>query len=211
MNTLDRYYKLMSERPKDFKNHGEIDIILNRSELEAYQKENNVTLGVIYESRFHLLLVDLVRDINGTVFTYERMLNAVPGGTVMVTVHNGKFVLLKQYRHAMRDFQYAFPRGFKELGLTSLENAKKELSEELNNTTANYEKLGAVVADSGLCGNIVDVFKCEIVDDLFFKVKTEGIVDILEVTDEELTKMIHNNQITDCFSLAAICLIKAME
>ena len=129
----------------------------------------------------------------------------------MVTVHNGKFVLLKQYRHAMRDFQYAFPRGFKELGLTSLENAQKELSEELNNTTAKYKKLGSVVADSGLCGNIVDVFKCEIVDDLVFTVKTEGIVNILEVTEEELTKMIYNNQITDCFSLAAICLIKALK
>ncbi len=201
--SINRYFELVNTRPQEFVNHGEIDIILDREELLRYSEENNRTLGVIYESRFHIFIVDLVRDKKGNVFCYERLLKTNPGGVVILTLHHGNFVLLKQYRHAMRDFQYAFPRGFGELKIDGLQNAKKEMSEELKSNTDNYALLGTVIADSGVCGNEVQVYKCDITDEVATS-DSEGIVGGIEVTAAEIQEMIQNRQITDGFTLAAL-------
>ena len=49
---------------------------------------------------------------------------------VCVPVFEGRFVLLRQYRHAIREFQYGFPRGFGEAGVSVEENVREEIQEE---------------------------------------------------------------------------------
>lgn len=205
---LERYFALTRTRPEEFSNNGEFDIILDYDTLLQYSQEHDHMLGVIYESKYHIFVVDLVRDKKGNVFPYERLLKTIPGGVVILTMHQGNFVLLKQYRHAMRTYQYAFPRGFAELNLTSVENAKKETSEELKSTTDNFIYLGTVIADSGVSGNLVQVYKCEIVDDIAVE-NVEGITGIIEVSEEEFRNMVYNHDITDGFTLAAITLYRS--
>jgi ADP-ribose pyrophosphatase len=199
----------MKARPEEFINSGELDIIIDYDTLLKYCEDNNRALGVVYESKYHFLVVDLVKDKNDKVFAYERILNTNAGGSVILTMHNGNYVLLKQYRHALRKFQYAFPRGFAELNITGEKNARKEASEELNSQTDNYTFLGKVVADSGLEGNYVDVYKCDIVDEVLAS-NTEGITGAIEVSECELKNMIQNNEITDGFTLSALALYKNM-
>lgn len=63
-------------------------------------------------------------------------------------------MLLKQYRHAIRRMQYAFPRGFaEEDDKTPADNAIRELQEEIHAViTKSPVFLGRIVADSGLTG-----------------------------------------------------------
>lgn len=111
------------------------------------------------------MLVDLVKDSKGDVFAYERIVHTATGNAIVVIPkYHNKYLLLKQFRHAIRTEQYAFPRGFGEDGLTGEENAKKELSEEINaiikENSLTY--LGKTVSDSGLCGDNVLVYQCEV-------------------------------------------------
>ncbi len=205
--SLTKYLDLIKKRPEEFVNvagNGSLEIITDKNILTQYIEDNNTVLGVIYESRYHILLVDLVKDCNGRIFQYERLLKQTPGGSVIVPVYKGKFILLKQFRHSMRKETLCFPRGFQEPDLTPEANAANELREELGVEDFKLRFLGNVVADSGVCGNEVAIYYAELNEKPFFK-RTEGITQLIEMDEEELGK----SDISDGFTLSGIALYKA--
>lgn len=206
-NEWVNYCKLMQERPDEFKNTGNIDIVTDIRVIEDFVEKTGRKIGVIYQSAYNIWVVDLVKGNDGTLFTYERLMPAVVcGAVVTIPRYNGKYILLKQYRHALRDYQYAFPRGFGEVGITSEENAGKEIAEELGATVTSTKFLGKIVADSGCGGNAVDVYVCDITEPQLKK-DYEGIQDVCVLEEEELKKWIIEGKITDGFSLAAWALL----
>ena len=124
------YEKLLKERPELFIPSPTLEIITDPEQINNFYIKTKQRLGVIYSSKWNTLLVDLVKNINGDVFTYERIIQTATGDAVVVIPkYQGNYLLLKQFRHAIRTEQYAFPRGFGENGLSGEENAKKELME----------------------------------------------------------------------------------
>ena len=125
----------------------------------------------------------------------------------MLTKCKGNFILLKQYRHAPRQEQYSFPRGFAEPEYTPAENACRELKEELQAIiTKPPVLLGRVISDSGLTSTKVYIFAVEIDSYTFDATIHEGIEEIIEVPEKEMDSWIKNNRITDGFSLSAYAL-----
>jgi len=205
----EKYLVLMAQRPGEFRNNGPICIVSDRSTVEEFENKTGVVIGVRYESDYHYLVVDLVRGEDGKLFAYERVLSRASGAAVVcVPRWDDRFVLLRQYRHALRDYQYAFPRGFGEDGLSGAENAAKEVREELGVETEKTVFLGKVAADSGLSSCVSEVYLCEL-RELAQTVNTEGIVAIKTVTAQELTEMIGQGLITDGFTLAACSFLRA--
>lgn len=202
------YLELIKERPEEFNKTEGAKIILDENTVMEYEKKTGKKIGVIYQSNYHILVVDLIQDETGEYYTYERILPRVENGAVVaVPIYNGKFVLLKQFRHTLRDFQYAFPRGFAEAGFSPEENIEKELNEELGTKVIESEFIGTIIADSGLSGNKVSVYKC-IVENIELKYHYEGIEEIILLSEEELKQWIREGKITDGFTLAAISLNK---
>ena len=58
--TLDAYFQLMEERPELFEELESYPIVRDRRVLEQYENESERTLGVVYQSPYHLLLVDAI-------------------------------------------------------------------------------------------------------------------------------------------------------
>lgn len=203
----NKYIILKEERPELFINNGIINIVFDESIIEDYQSKKNVKIGVVYDSPYNMMVVDLVYNDKEDYYTYERVIPKVQNGAVVIIPkYNGKYVLLKQYRHAIRDYQYAFPRGFAEAGISAEDNVRKELFEEIGAKSSNIRYLGNVIADSGLIGNKVSVYECEI-DSYTHKEMNEGIVDIVEVSYDNLKEMVKQHNIDDGFTLSAIALI----
>ena len=201
-----KYLQLKKEQPRLFQNNGNIKIVFDENIVENYQIETGNKIGVVYDSQYNMLVVDLVYEVEDKYFSYERILPKVKeGAVVIVPKYKDKYILLKQYRHAMRDTQYAFPRGFGEEDLNSEENVIKEIYEELSARATNIKYLGSVIADSGLMGNKVSVYECEI-DCYVQKEANEGIVDIIEVSYEKLIEMVKQEEIDDGFTLSAIAM-----
>ena len=71
----------------------------------------------------------------------------------------------------------------------------------------NGHSLGSVVADSGLCGNAVDVFLCEI-GSYALKRDYEGIVSVVELSERELRQWIAGGRITDGYTLSACAMLR---
>lgn len=205
---IDEYFALMEEKPELFAPSSVYPIVTDREIIKRYEAESGKKIGVIYKSRFNTLVVDLIDGENG-LFPYERVIPTASGrGVVCVPVLDGKLLLLNQYRHSIRSMQFCFPRGFGENGLSSAENAKKELREETGADALECIRLGEVSPDSGLIGTRCDVYLLPI-SDFDASLSTEGIREMKLCTLEELEKKIAAGEIDDGFSLSAFALYKA--
>jgi 8-oxo-dGTP pyrophosphatase MutT (NUDIX family) len=166
--------------------------------------------GLVYQSKYNTMIVDPIEGENG-IFPYERVLPTGKNGVVIIARYKGTFVLLKQYRHAIRRMQYAFPRGFaEEDDKTPADNAIRELQEEIHAViTKSPVFLGRIVADSGLTGGCAYVYSVDI-DSLELVEDHEGIVAIEQLSDRELTSWINEGKIDDGFTLGAYALYKCV-
>ena len=124
MDSIEKYLELSRTCPELFAQSEELPLVLDPKELYAFAQKSGRRIGIVYESHYHLMVVDVVRAKNGSLFAYERLMNRVMrGAVVIVPYYNGKYILLRQYRHALREYQYGFPRGFGEEGISAKENA----------------------------------------------------------------------------------------
>lgn len=203
------YLQLQKDRPELFADNGSLHIMLDASVVADYVKRTGRKIGVLYKSAYTMMLVDLVYEEEGSYYAYERLVPAVAkGAVVMITKYEGKMILLKQYRHAIRDYQYAFPRGFAEEGISAEDNCEKELQEEIGAMVKKVSFLGMIAPDSGMQQVQVSAFLCEI-EKYDACMHTEGIHKIITVSRDELDKMIASGEITDGFTLAALSLYDA--
>lgn len=209
---IERYERLMCERPEEFQqsDKGLIRIVTDIPTMSKWQDENpDRPIGVVYESRFHLMVVDLVDGGSGNYYTYERILQQNSGAAVVFPMTpDGRIVLLRQFRHAMREEQLGLPRGFGRKGYSAEGNARKEAGEEIGADDAKPVLLGEVVADSGLEGVKVKVYLFKITD-FVTAYGNEGIVEALAFTPTELDQLIKNGQVNDGFTLSAWTLYRA--
>lgn len=208
---LDKYFSLMEQRPHLFTDSEIIPIVKDRKAIERFSEETGKLIGVIYQSRYNSWIVDLVRGKNGEFYTYER---AVPGtdvrGVICIPIYKDQYILLKQYRHAIRGSQICFPRGYGEPSSSSIENVIRELYEELGATIKWVNKIGEVAADSGLTSAIADVYVCE-VESYDSTVRSEGITDIFRCQGEELKAMISDGRINDGFTISAFAMMQQRQ
>lgn len=206
----EKYLSILEEDEDPSSSDGSLRIIKDLEQIHAFERNpNGRNIGILYESPYMKLVVDLVEDFEGNRFAYERILPNQKSAAVIIPILNGKIILLDQYRHALRDHQLCFPRGFGEENLSPEENACKELFEEIGADVApeNLISLGTVVADSGISGNEVSIFMCNI-QDAELKKGYEGIGDILMLSDAELNAAIASGKITDGYTLSAFMLWK---
>lgn len=203
-----RYCALQKERPALFAASDVLRIITDEAAVQAFCRDTGRTVGVVYESRFSMMVVDLVEDSAGNRFAYERLVPAQTGGVVSVPVYDGKFVLLRQYRHAIRSEQLAFPRGFGEPGLTAEQNLHKELSEEIGAQVERVRLLGTVAPDSGMMSTQAEVYFCT-VSRPQNPFGHEGILRCVLLDAAELRAQIAAGAVTDGFTLAALALYQS--
>ena len=210
-----RYKKLIELCPKYFTD-GLLHIVTDENKVNEYYRLTGKQIGVVYESDYHYMVVDLVYEGQGEpepddprMFTFERLLPKVPeGAVVIVPKYCGKYVLLSQYRHALRTSLIAFPRGFGEKGISAEDNILKELSEELGvSAVRNVRSLGYISPDAGAQGTMAEVFFCD-VDRVEKKKGYEEIEDLLLMDDGELKEAIRQGRIVDGYTLAAYSLVQ---
>lgn len=204
------YLELQRERPDYFKASELIDIITDPILVGKYVNDTGKKIGVVYKSPWNMMVVDLVKNPEGKLFAYERLLPATSSpAVVMLTQCGDKYVMINQFRHAIRQKQLCFPRGFGETGLSAKENAVKEIEEELGTKISMQDVtlIGQVTGDSGMIGNLVTVCHC-VVKDYVTKNGYEGIADTELYTEAEIDELIRKGKLTDGFTLAAWALLK---
>lgn len=227
MHGPDRYRELQSEQPGWFANGADsrYQILTADADVAAAQEVQTTRLaargepaewarvGVLFEDQYALALRDAVRRPDGSLGTYIRIFNKPLSrqGVVILASHNGKLILIKQFRHATRRWHWQFARGFAEPEDLSCEHsAQREIAEEIGAETHEAKSMGSICPDTGLLGTVVQAMfavtgppKAAAID--------EGIAEIKEVTKDEFLTMVRRGEIDDGFTLAAFMMCIAHE
>lgn len=209
--SISRYLRLVEQRPGLFAQSEAIPLVLDGAEMARFSAEAGREVGVVYESPWHLMVVDVAIDAaTGEPFAYERVIPASTGAPVVAIPRRGEsYVLLRQYRHAIRSEQLAFPRGYGEEGLSGEENARKEVFEELGAEVLGAVPLGEVHPDSGLSSMVASVYLCDVGD--LRPSDDEGILGAVELSSAEFAAEIAAGHVDDGFTLSAWALLTVLR
>jgi ADP-ribose pyrophosphatase len=193
------------------------EIITDRGEVERAEREQETLLtseglpgrwsrtGVICEDNYIIFIRDAVRRLDGTFGTYDRILPASgSAGAVVLPILDGHIVLIRHFRHATRQFHIEAPRGFGEPGVSSRQQARVELYEEIGAQVEDdgLVGLGRFHSNSGIASDCVELFAATI-DKVGSVQAEEGISSLEKYSSEEVARLISTSEITDSFTIGA--------
>ena len=217
--TADRaaYLALMRDMPSLFRNEpGGVEILCDPKEMDEIEKVMGeryeaqglpaewVRIGVAHQDKYLLVLRDAVRFPDGSPGTYFRVLTkpVFRKGAAVLARYRDRFVLVKHFRHAPRQWELEIPRGMPEPDEDSRVTAARELEEEVGAAVEKIEPLGALQLGSSLYQDEMDLYFAE-VSSLGAPQVDEGITDIVLMTKQELETKLGDGSLTDAHLTAA--------
>jgi ADP-ribose pyrophosphatase len=124
--------------------------------MERETKWKIVHRETIKMDRFQLVKDDVILPAEKPhTFSYVKFGEGV---CVLPITSDGNVVCLRQYRHAVQDWQWELPAGLIDDHLTPIEAGKKELEEETGYTAQNWISLGSFLPSPGSTNERIHLF-----------------------------------------------------
>lgn len=164
---------------------------------------------VLFEGRVLNLYKDLIQYDEGQTDIREVVEHY--GGSAVLAVIDNSLILVKQYRHPLKNFVYELPAGKLNLDEDPLGCAKRELKEETGYTATNWEKIISFHTTPGYSSEKLNIYLATNLTkgeqelelgERNLQVVTVGFIDAL--------KMIKNEEITDSKTIIGILLGKEL-
>lgn len=115
---------------------------------------------VIYRGRIVDLVLESTTLPNGRAMQLEVVRH--PGGAAVVALDaRGHVCLLRQYRHAHRDWIWEIPAGKLDPGEPPLATAQRELVEEAGRRATRWSPLGRMITSPGVFTEIIHLYLAE--------------------------------------------------
>ncbi len=222
MSTRTDYYAFAQAHPALFANPPGAGFVILLDEDEIREAERQMAeklatrhlptewtrAGIAYQDQYRSVLRDAVRFPNGLLGIYSRIVRDGVPGVIILPVHQEQVLLIRHFRHATRTWHLEIPRGYGEEGLSSEENAQRELSEEIGATISRLVSLGQAYPDTGALSEYNTFFYAEV--ETYGAIEAdEAIVELLPTPILEFERMIRENEIEDGFTITAYGLAKA--
>jgi ADP-ribose pyrophosphatase len=214
------YFRLIHSYPHAFENPAEVNAgihiatdpaLINRieAEMRGRLKDKNLPpqwaeVGVVYQDQYSTILRDGVCFQPGSKLgTYIRSFtpNEI-SGVAILPVYRQSVCMIKIFRHALRRWVLEIPRGFGEEDQTPLQNAVRELREEIGGTARAIHGLGYMRENSGMGNAKAALFYAEL-EDIGLVSEEEGIQEIALIPKKEFISMIKKGSLEDSFTLCA--------
>jgi len=187
---------------------------LESSNLLNYTNEAD-EVGIVFEDEYIIVVRDPVIFPSEKMGTYLRIFErSCPdgiAGVVMLPVRDDLIYLREIFRHATRQWELECPRGSMSKGLSPLEAAQEEISEELGLDIKDIHELGTVNPNTGL---LVGPAKAYYVmlgpgEPHPHPEEEEALRKIVALTLEQVMEKIRAGEIRDGYTLSALQLAQA--
>jgi ADP-ribose pyrophosphatase len=212
---LAEYLEFAIARPELFDNpQGGVRIILDPAEIVAVEEAvacdlkrrglpaDWASVGIVFQDPWIFVLRDAVEFPDGSRRTYARVVNRIGNGAGALPVLEGRIVLVRHFRHAVRRWLLEVPRGGIEPGATAEETARRETQEELGARVGKLLHLGFLHGSTNLYGSGAHLFFAEI-ESVGSPQIEEGITAIEQLTPKEFEARLLAGEIRDSFTVAA--------
>jgi len=128
-----------------------------------------------------------------------------PGGSVIAAINSDNCIcILKQWRHAVKQYVWEFPAGCIEQNEDPLNAAKRELEEEAGVIAKDWESLGHILATPGYSNEVLHFFKAQKISEGTKNLDDAEELDTYWVPLTDVYNMAKNGEITDAKTLALL-------
>lgn len=216
---LARYLDFARKRPELFDNSdAAVRVLLDPGDIAAVERsmvdrlraggvapddaERRSRVGIVFEDPWIFVLRDAVEFPDGSRRTHTRTLNHLGDGAAVLPLLDGRIVLTRQFRHAVRDYVLEIPRGGIERDQTAEDAAHAELREEIGGVAGALVPLGFLHGSTNLYYNGAHLFFARL-ERIGQPQLHEAIVGIEQMTVAEFERRMLDGAIVDSFTVAA--------
>jgi ADP-ribose pyrophosphatase len=130
-----------------------------------------------------------------------------PGAAAMVPMlNNQEVVLIKQYRHAIREFIWEIPAGTLDDGESPLNCARRELVEETGYSADDWHKLGTITPLPGCSDERIHIFLASHLKPAEQHLDDDELLNVHTVKLNEALQMILTGEISDGKTISGLFL-----
>lgn len=164
--------------------------------------EKTLSTNHIFEGKVISLQVDTVELPNGSTGTREVVKH--PGAVAVVAIHNGRLLLVDQYRQALGRCEMEIPAGKLEKGEDPQEAAKRELQEETGYSCRKITHLHSFYTSPGFADEIIHLYLAEDLTTGEMSLDEDEFIEVYEASFEEAQRFIVEGRISDAKTLLAV-------
>lgn len=159
----------------------------------------------IYKGRVVDLNLEEVLLPNGRTVSLE-IIRHSGAAAVVPMLADGGIVMIRQYRHAAGGMIYEIPAGRLDPGEGPLDCAKRELSEEVGQEAAQWERLGAIFTTPGFTDEKIHLFLASKLSPVAQALEHDEVIEVVERPLSELITMIRQGEIIDGKTICGLML-----
>jgi ADP-ribose pyrophosphatase len=165
---------------------------------------------IYYEGKVLKLKVDEI-EYTSTKNRGIREVAIHPGGAVIVPITNeGNFVLVKQFRYPLQKELIEFPAGKLDENEDPIICAKRELEEETGYSSDDISYLGKIYTAPGYCTELLHIYLAtNLKSGNHNREEGEREMQILEMSQNDLLKLIQEEAIVDSKTISALFFLQA--
>lgn len=175
------------------------DNSLNRS---SALDEVTISTKPIFEGKIITLQVDTVRLPDGKTATREVVRH--PGAVAVLALHDGKMLVVDQFRQPMGRCEVEIPAGKLEHGEDPMEAARRELEEETGYRCGDIKLLQSFYTSPGFADEIIHLYVTQDLEIGEMSPDEDEFLELSEITLEEAYLYIKEGRISDAKTIMAV-------
>lgn len=161
---------------------------------------------IFYQSPWRTYRKDIFYNPNGKKQEYAYR-DHQGGSVILPKLKNGKFLLLRNFRYLLKDISIEVPRGAIENNENFEETARHELEQETGYQAGKIIKLGNSHTNNSTTNEYATYYLAKDLTKGILQLdetEKDEIKGFIELSSEEITKMILSGEITDSFTIIAM-------
>jgi ADP-ribose pyrophosphatase len=169
---------------------------MNMPDRAEHVQERTVFAGPVFD-----LVDEQIRLPNGT--TVHHLTVRHPGAVVIIPRQaDGTLLVIRQYRHSVRQTLLEFPAGTRHPGEAPLACARREIAEEVGHVAYTWESVGEFHPAPGFCNEVqygfvaTDLQPCKATRD------ADELIEVLSMPSAQIEQAIRSGIMTDGKSIA---------
>jgi ADP-ribose pyrophosphatase len=159
----------------------------------------------LYEGRVLSLDVDEVEEPGG-VRAMREVVRQSGSVAALPVLDDGRVVLIRQYRYAVREMVWEIPAGRLDPGETPEQGARRELEEEVGYGAASLEPICTFYTTPGFCDERMYLFRASGLHKMQARPEEDERIEASFFTFEEARAMIGRGEIREGKTLVALLL-----
>lgn len=158
---------------------------------------------IIHRGKIYSLIRENVTLENGVTTDMEFVDH--PGATAIIPMlSDSRVLLLKQYRHSLREYIWEIPAGTLDPEEEMLDCAKRELIEETGYSAERWQKLAEITPVPGYSDERIHIYLATGLQPVKQNLDKDEIINVHEVKFSRAVEMIEMGEIQDAKSISGL-------